>query len=39
MYEWIKTHKFMAVVILGLVIASILQAFLIAQFISVLYMF
>ena len=36
MYEWIKGHKFMSVVIVGLMIAVIVEICLIAQFMTVL---
>ena len=34
MYKWIKGHKFMSAVILGLVIMMAVQGVLIAQFVS-----
>ena len=35
MYKWIKGHKFMSAIILGLIIMLIVQGWLIAQFIGI----
>jgi len=39
MLKWIKVHKFMTCIILGLIIMFIIQGVLIAQFVSVLQQF
>ena len=36
MYKWIKGHKFMSCIIIGLIILLLVQAILIAQFVTIL---